>query len=257
MFFHLRISPKKLYELRGSRIQQPCSAIWRFTATRDSVLLVHYAAPSARPASPSARRRSRRRTTGGGRREACFGTASPQTAAIRQSSSGAAAPRACRLRSGIPLKWPPADGPGDGAPVRDSSASIVHSMDAAPSRPARIPIRPPAGAAGIPIEVVECRNSAADQRGLFEHAGLSGDVRHGDPEREECERNGKRRECAGLVFGRSAGIRGGGPGEYRTAATVAGRPRQREHRADGGRTDSQYRERDDPVRGRTFSPRGA
>jgi len=41
--------------------------------------------------------------------------------------------RACRLRVGVTVKWPRADGPGDGATVRDSPASSVHTMDAAPS----------------------------------------------------------------------------------------------------------------------------
>ena len=42
----------------------------------------------------------------------------------------------------FPLKWPLADVPDHGAMVRDPSAGTMHIMDAPPSRPARIPIRP-------------------------------------------------------------------------------------------------------------------
>ena len=76
-------------------------------------------APSARRASPSARRRSRRRTTGAGAgtgRRHCAARARYATETRPpEVSSGATAPRACRLRVGIPVKWRLADVPGSRA----------------------------------------------------------------------------------------------------------------------------------------------
>jgi hypothetical protein len=99
---------------------------WRYGALGDMVrhppTIPAQMMDSARPprrASPSARRWSPRRTTGGGRRNAepaqaarsalCHPTGPPG------SHRPAPAPRACRLRVGVAVRWPPDDAPGYGA----------------------------------------------------------------------------------------------------------------------------------------------
>ena len=101
--------------------------------------------PAAHPHPHAGDRGDGRRAPGSGLREARYGNAAPPSSPIRRLSPGATAPRACRLRVGIPVTWPFADVLGlrrNGPPT-----GAAPNMDAAASRPARIPIRARAGAA--------------------------------------------------------------------------------------------------------------
>ena len=79
-------------------------------ASADRHRASHGCARLPRRAPPSARWRARRRTAGGGcrnwrghRARSALCNATPP---IRKLSPGATAPRACRLRVGVPARWP-------------------------------------------------------------------------------------------------------------------------------------------------------
>ena len=131
------------------------------------------AAPSPRRASPSERRRSRRRMTGGcrkGRRERAGEARYATQPAHPEVSPRAPAPRACRLRVGIPAKWMLADVPGL-RHVRHPPTDAAQPMAAAPSAPPRIPIRTPAVAAADDGRLAAGR-PAVGKWGLRRPAGI-------------------------------------------------------------------------------------
>ena len=99
------------------------------------------ASPSALRASPSARRRRGDGPRGGGERDVGPREARDATQPGQpEVSPGATAPRACKLRVGISVKWPRADVPGSRA-RRDRALSTVRPRadHAAPSAPRASP----------------------------------------------------------------------------------------------------------------------
>ena len=98
----------------------------------------------------SARRRSRRRTAGGGgagwRHRGCLKRVMPPNPRTRKYRPGATAPRACRLRVGIPVKWARAEARGYITPENGAPSAGLPRADHARAalRAARVPIRTPA-----------------------------------------------------------------------------------------------------------------
>jgi hypothetical protein len=95
--------------------------------------------PIRTPAVAATERGRREEAAGIRMRDARCGTATPRTVAIRKQSPGAPAPRACRLRDGVPAKWPHAE-----VPWIRRSLQMVRSPPAAPRKP--WPRRPPPAA---------------------------------------------------------------------------------------------------------------